>query len=120
MYKSYYYDQSSRRIGRVSDLIRKEISDLLLKEVKDPRIGMVSLTGVKLTKDLKTARVFFSVIGEEETIKNSAIGLNRASGFIKKRLGRIIKLRNIPDIIFEYDNSLEYGERINKILNELK
>jgi ribosome-binding factor A len=120
MDKSYYYDQSSRRIDRVSDLLRKEISALLLKEVKEPRIGMVSLTKVKVTKDLKSARVFFSVIGGEKAIKDSTIGLNRASGFIKKKLGRIIKLRNIPDIIFEYDPSLEYGEKINKLLNNLK
>ena len=117
---TYYYDRASRRIERISDLLKKEISTLLLKEVKDPRIGMVSLTKVKVSKDFRIAWVSFSVIGDKKAINDSIIGLNRASGFIKKRLGRIIKLRSIPDIKFEYDYSLEYGEKINKLLNELE
>jgi len=104
----------------VGDRIREEVSDLLLRRVKDPRIGFVTITDVELTSNLRLAKVFFSVMGDEEDRLRAAAGLKSALGFIKRELAARLQLKFMPDIIFVHDPSLEYGDKIEKILREIR
>jgi ribosome-binding factor A len=109
-----------KRSEKVAEAVHEIISELLIKGLKDPRIGFVTLTGVNLTDDLRLATVYFSVVGSAEEKKESEKGLNSAKGYIRKEMGRNLRLRYVPDIVFKYDNSLDYGSRIENILHELK
>ena len=109
-----------RRADRVSDLLKEEISQMLLKEVKDPHIGFITITDVEVSKDLQVAKVFYTILGSEKQVSESAQALQRVSRFIKKQLGKRLRMRYIPDIIFRYDHSLEYGAKIDHILDHLK
>ena len=109
-----------KRADRVSDLLKKEISQMLLREVKDPRIGFVTITDVEVSDDLRSARVFFSMIGDNSELEKTTKGLNSATGFIKRKLGKKLRMRYIPSIIFKFDDSLEYGSYINTILRDLE
>ncbi len=108
-----------KRSEKVGEAVHEIISELLIKGLKDPRIGFVTVTGVKITDDLHLATVYYSVVGSEDEKKATEKGLNSAKGFIRKEMGRNLRLRYVPDIIFEYDNSLDYGQRIENILNEI-
>lgn len=108
-----------KRADRVSDLLKEEISQMLLKEVKDPHVGFITITGVDVSKDLQMAKVFYTILGDEKQVSDSAQALSRVSPFIKRQLGKRLRMRYIPDIIFRYDHSLEYGARIDTILNQL-
>ena len=109
-----------KRADRVSDLLKEEISQMLLKEVKDPHIGFITITGVEVSRDLHVAKVFYTIFGDEKQISESAQALDRVSHFIKRQLGKRLRMRYIPDIIFRYDHSLEYGAKIDNILDHLK
>ena len=108
-----------KRVDRVSHLIKKEVAEMLTKEVKDPRIGMVSITDVAVSKDLRHAHIYYSVVGSEKNIRDTALGLKRATGFIQRQLGRRLCLRYTPVIDFQFDHSLEYGSRIGQIIKSL-
>jgi len=101
-------------------LIRKEISQILVSELKDPRIGLVTITKVSVSDDLRVARVYYSVFGGEEQREDSYQGLASATGYIKRELGRRVRLRYMPEINFMLDDSLEYGEHIEKLLQRVK
>ena len=103
---------SFKRADRVADLIKMEISDLLFKQVRDPRIGSVTITGVKVTDDLRTARIFFVELGKDQCSEEVRSGLGRAAGFLRRELGRIVQLRCVPELLFAYDSSFAYGDRI--------
>ncbi|MBW2631125.1 MAG: 30S ribosome-binding factor RbfA [Deltaproteobacteria bacterium] len=111
---------SFKRADKVADLIKAEISDILLRQINDPQVREITVTGVKVTDDLRQAKVFFVRMGEnvcsEETIK----GLHRAAGFMRRELGKKLRLRHVPEIKFIFDESFEYGDRINRLLAELK
>lgn len=92
----------------------------MLRRVKDPRVQGVTLIGVDVSPDLALARVYYSVLGNEETRAEVAMGLESARGFVKRELGKRLKLRRTPDVIFLLDTSLEHGSRIQQILKELK
>ena len=109
-----------KRKDRVGDLIHHEISQLLLKGIKDPRIGFVTITGVEVTDDLKEAKVYYSVIGSDEDKKGAADGLRSSTGFIRSTLRKVLALKHIPNLHFRFDNSLEYGEKIERLLKEVK
>jgi ribosome-binding factor A len=109
-----------KRADRVRDLILQELSYVLQRKVKDPRLGGITLTRVEVTEDLRYARVFYSVLATEEVKVAVAAGLERARGYVKRELGRRLQLRRMPDIAFCYDDSLEYGSRIHRLLSELK
>jgi ribosome-binding factor A len=111
---------SYKRADRVSDLLKEEISQLLLREVKDPHIGFITITDVEVSKDLQVAKVYYTILGDEKQLRESAQALNRVSRFIKRQLGKRLRMRYIPDIIFKYDHSLEYGNRIDDILSHLE
>ena len=108
-----------KRSQRVSDLIREEIADIIMNKVKDPRLGFVTVTGAKITEDLKIATIYLSILKEEE--KETTIEmLNSAKGFIRAELAKRLRMKFIPSLTFRIDESLEYGVRIEKLLREIK
>lgn len=111
---------SSARPGRVQEALRQEISKILQNEIRDPRLGFLTITSVELTRDLRFARVYFSVLGEEKEKRLALKGLNSARGHIKGLLGDRIKLRYMPDIEFKIDESYEHTKKIYDILDRIK
>ncbi len=108
-----------KRSERISDLIHREISNMLLRDISDPRISMVTITGTKVSDDLGVATVFFSIIGDQSKWEEANRGFRSCKGFIKRELGRRLKLKYIPDIRFREDRSLETGEKMDKVLSDL-
>jgi len=108
------------RHDKITEAIRKEISMILHRELKDPRLGFVTITRVELTQDLRTARVFFSVLGKEEDYKKTKEALDSALGFIRRLIAQRINLRFAPEIVFKGDKSSEYSVRIQEVLDEIK
>jgi len=111
---------SKIRIGRVGEQIKKEISHLIQYQLKDPRLGFVTITAVDLTGDLSQATIYVSIMGNEEQIKKSLLALEHSKGFLRTEIGKRIRLRQTPDLIFKLDESIAYGSKINKLLKELK
>lgn len=108
------------RVGRVAEQIKKELSLTLQGELKDPRIGFVTVTGVDVTNDLSQATVYVSVLDrDEEQRKGTLLALEKANGYLRSELGRRIRLRHTPELIFKMDESIEYGSRIEKLLKSL-
>lgn len=101
-------------------MIREEISQIFLRELKDPRIGFITITKVALSDDLRVAKVYYSVFGGEQEKEESFQGLESAKGYIKRELGRRIRLKYMPDISFMFDDSFEYGEHIEELLRGVK
>lgn len=110
---------SYKRADRVGDLIRTEISHILLRDVQDPRVRNLTITGVKMSSDLRTARIYFVPLGDETSSDDVAEGLKRASKFLRRELAKKIRLRYVPEMIFTYDSSFEYGDRIDRLLASL-
>lgn len=110
---------SFKRADRVADQIQMEIADLLLKEVKDPRIGRVTITGAKVSDDLRTARLYFVEMGKDTVSAEVQAGLAKAAGFLRRELGRRLQLRHVPELLFSYDSSFAYGSRIESLLKEI-
>ena len=108
------------RLEKLQELIKQEMSKMLLKELKDPRIGFVTVTDVEMTGDLREAKIYVSVMGGEEQVKNSLEGLNSALGFIRREIGQRIRLRFTPEISFALDTSLDYGDHIQKLLLQVE
>src|SRR6185503_751017 len=111
---------SFKRAERVSEAIKREVSVLLTQGVKDPGIHFVTVTTVQTADDLRNVNIYVSILGDEETRKETMAGLNRAKGFIRKQLGATLQLRYNPDIHFRLDDSLDHAFKIRGILNELK
>ena len=111
---------STQRPGRVQEAMRQEISKIVQGEMKDPRIGFITITKVDLTKDLRYARVYFSILGEDKDKKLALRGLNNAKGYIKGLVADRIKLRYMPEIAFAIDESLEHTKHIYDILDHIK
>jgi len=109
-----------KRPHRVGDLIREILCEMLLKNLSDPRLEAVTITEVEVTNDLKMATVFFSVRGNPPQEEASLRGLQSATGYIKKRLGKELRIRYIPDLVFKVDHSLEYGSRIDRLIETIK
>jgi ribosome-binding factor A len=108
------------RLDRVAELIKTEISQILRRKVNDPRIGLVSITEVKMSPDLKYAKIFVSVLNEDETIKLRALeGLNSAKSFIRGELGQALEMRVVPELTFTRDTAIERGIKIMKLINKL-
>jgi ribosome-binding factor A len=110
---------AGNRSHRIGDQILRETSMILLKRVRDPRLRGVTLTGVKMTKDLRHAYVYYSLFGKDEQISLAQAGFESAKGFIRKKIGEGLRLKYVPDIKFIYDTSLEYGQKIEKLLEEI-
>ncbi|MBX5482021.1 MAG: 30S ribosome-binding factor RbfA [Myxococcaceae bacterium] len=112
---------SNQRTGRVAQEIQRAVADLLARgQLHDPRIGYITLTGVKVSPDLRSARVFYSMIGTEEQKRETREGLEAAKGFVRRAVTAAVKLRVSPEISFCFDESLERGDRIERLLQEVK
>jgi ribosome-binding factor A len=105
------------RTLRIAEQIQRDLADLLRIEVKDPRIGMVTLTGVEVTADYAHAKVYFTTLGDADQISAASEGLNCAAGFLRHELGHRIKLRSIPQLHFIYDESVERGVRLSQLID---
>ena len=111
--------KNNNRIGRIDEEYRKELSQIIGYELKNPNItGMISVTKVKVTTDLKYAKVYISILNSKN-IKETMDGLKKSSGSIRSELAKRINLRNTPVLIFEIDDSMEYGAKIDSILKEI-
>jgi ribosome-binding factor A len=108
-----------KRSEKVADLIQKEVSQMLLKSVKDPRIGFVTITKVTVSDDCRVAKVYFSVAGTLAERESSVKGLESAKGYVRKELGRRIRLRYTPEIIFQFDPSVEYAIHMEELIQSL-
>lgn len=106
------------RFGRLAEEFKKEISVILKDEVKDPRIGFVSVVSVQVSGDLRHAKVFVSVLGDESAVKDTMDSLKKATGFVRREVAQRIQLRYTPEIDFIYDDSIVHGARISKLLHE--
>lgn len=104
---------------KTSNQIMKNISDIIQFDLKDPKVGFVTITDVKVTNDYSYATVYCSFLGKEERNQAGLNALNRAKGYIRTELGKKMKIRKVPELIFKLDNSLEQGNRIASILTEI-
>lgn len=104
------------RANRVGDLIRQILSEMLIRDLNDPRLEFVTITGVTVSSDLRCATVHFSAMGNPQREQESLHGLERAAGYMKKKLGKELRLRYMPDLQFRIDHSFEYGSKIEKLL----
>lgn len=109
----------SRRPQRVALQIQHEVSMMISRNLKDRRIGFVTVTGVQMSPDLRHARIFVSLMGSEEEKNESLAALNHATGWIRHELGQRIRLKFLPDIFFLTDTSQDYGEHIDKLIDEI-
>ena len=111
--------KNNPRFGRIDEELKKEISNIISYGLKDPNItGLISVTKVKVTADLKFATVYVSILNAKDT-KQTMAGLKKSSGFIRTEVAKKVNLRQTPEIIFELDDSMEYGAKIDSILKEV-
>ena len=108
------------RSDRVAGLIQQVLAELLHKAVRDPRLATATITGVKVSRDLRVAKVYYSTAGDPELRQAALDGFNKARGFVKRELAQRMELRYMPDLKFFYDESIEYGARIEQLLKEAK
>lgn len=108
-----------KRSEKVADLIQKEVSQMLLRSIKDPRIGFVTITKVTVSEDCRFARVYFSVAGTLAERESSEKGLNSAKGYVRKELGRRLRLRYTPEIVFQFDPSIEYAIHMEEVIRDI-
>lgn len=112
-------NRNNNRMGRIDEEYRKELSQIISYDLKNPNVtGMISVTKVKVTTDLKYAKVYVSILNSKN-IKETMDGLKKSSVFIRSELAKRINLRNTPELIFEIDDSIEYGAKIDSILKEI-
>jgi len=109
-----------KRSEKVADLIQKEISQMLVKSIKDPRIGFVTITRVSVSEDCRFAKVYFSVAGTLAERERSTKGLDSAKGFVRRELGRRIRLRYTPEILFQFDPSIEYAIHMGELIQSIQ
>ena len=107
------------RMDRVNQLVKREISNIIQRELEDPRLSLVSISHVDVSKDLRFAKVYFSVLGDEKGAAHAQDGLDGARGFIRKRVGQEIRLKFIPELSFFYDDSLEFNIRLKQDLERM-
>ncbi|MGI8903147.1 MAG: 30S ribosome-binding factor RbfA [Solirubrobacteraceae bacterium] len=110
---------SSGRLRRVDQALRAVLSEAIATDLQDPRVGFVTVTGVKTSSDLRHARVYLSVLGDHQTRADSLAGLRSAHGFLQSRIASELNLKHTPTLTFEYDESVDQGMRITQLLAEL-
>lgn len=113
---------TNRRVSRVAELIKREISQMLLNGIKDDRVGtgMVSVTDVDVSGDLQHAKIYVSIYGTEEAKAETMAGLKSATGYVRTELGARVRLRRTPEVVFIEDHSIERGNKVLSLLNQLK
>ncbi|MGH7908812.1 MAG: 30S ribosome-binding factor RbfA [Thermodesulfobacteriota bacterium] len=105
------------RSRRIAEQVQRELSDILRLELKDPRVGMITLTDVEVTPDNAHARVYFTLLGDASRIEEAAAGLQHAAGYLRSQLAHRLKVRVVPQLHFEYDASVERGIRVSQLID---
>jgi len=106
------------RSSRVAEQVQRELAELIRLELKDPRVGLVTLTGVELTPDYAYAKVFYTTLADASARQDIDAGLRRASGFLRRELGRRIRIHTLPELHFVFDESVERGDRLSRLIDE--
>jgi ribosome-binding factor A len=109
---------STPRSARIADEIQRSLAEVIRLEVRDPRVGMVTLTGIELSRDQSHAKVFFTVLGAESAAEDALEGLQRAAGFLRSELAHRLTTRKVPELHFAYDESVERGVRLSRLIDE--
>ena len=110
---------SQSRQERVAEAIQHEVGQMLIRGLKDPRIGLVTVTGAKVSPDLREAWVYYAVHGDARVRQDTAVGLEAAKGFIRREIGKAVRLRSTPELHFVVDESIDRGERIEQLLKQV-
>lgn len=111
--------ENQNRLGRIDEQYRKELSQIIGYELKNPNVtGLISVTKVKVTNDLKYAKVYVSMLNSK-SVEKTMQGLKDSAGFMRSQVARMVNLRITPELVFEYDDSIEHGERIDNILKQI-
>jgi ribosome-binding factor A len=110
---------SNLRINKIGDQVKQELALIIDQKVKDPKKGFITITRVRMSPDLRLASVYFSVLGKNESANESLEVLNRAKAFLRSQLSDRLKLRHLPELRFFYDDSLEYSEKISRLINKI-
>jgi len=106
------------RTRRVGEQIQREMAQLVQQEIKDPRLGLITISAVKLSKDMSHANIFFTTLNEEQSVEDTLKILEGASGFLRHELGKRMQLRIVPNIHFKYDESISYGNDLSALINK--
>lgn len=106
------------RSRRVGEQIQRELAELVQRELKDPRLGMVTISAVEVSRDMGVAKIFFTVFGEGHDVAQTIEGLNSASGFLRRELAHRMRLRVVPELRFQYDHSIEKGSQLSALINK--
>lgn len=106
------------RSSRVAEQVQRELAELIRLELKDPRVGLVTITGVELTPDYAHAKVFYTTLADPSARQGIEAGLRRASGFLRRELGRRIRIHTLPELHFVFDESVERGDRLSRLIDE--
>ncbi len=107
------------RVEKVQELMKQEVSKIILQELKDPRIGFVTVTQVEATGDLRSAKIYVSLMGSEQQVRDCWEGLTSSLGFIRREIGKRIRLHFTPELSLQLDKSLDYSAHIQKLLNDI-
>jgi ribosome-binding factor A len=105
------------RSRRIADQIQRDLSDIIRLELKDPRVGMITITDVDVSPDTKNAKVFFTVLGDQARIDDATAGLRRAAGFLRSELAQRMETRSVPQLQFSYDASVERGMHLSQLID---
>lgn len=108
-----------KRADRVAEQIMVEMSDIIFKRVRDPRVHAITITSVKVTDDLRNAKIYFVEMGKDDCSPEIKAGLSKATAFVRRELGKRLQLRCVPEIMFVHDQSFGYGSRIDKLLADI-
>ena len=106
------------RSSRVAEQVQRELAELIRLELKDPRVGLVTITGVELTPDYAHAKVYFTLLGSEQALRETEQALQHAAGFLRTQLSHRLRLRTVPQLRFVYDASVERGARLSRLIDE--
>lgn len=109
----------SKRIARLNEQLKRELTDLIRTQVRDPRVGLVTITGVEVARDLGSARIFVRELGSGDDLQETLVGLEAAAPFLRTALGKILHVRRIPELRFQPDRSFEGARRIEAVLAEV-
>jgi ribosome-binding factor A len=110
---------SKIRSNRIGEQMKKELGEIIGRKLKDPRVGFVTVTAVDVTGDLQQATVFITVLGDEQQKEATLGALMKATGFIRSEIGKRVRLRKTPELFFQFDESIEYGNKIERLLGDL-
>ena len=110
---------AGRRIARLNEQLKRDLSEIIRTEVRDPRVGLVSITAVETTRDLGVARVYVRTLGTDAERASTLEGLSAAAPFLRTALGKILRIRRVPELRFQEDRSMEHARRIEQVLSEV-